>query len=124
MKFSNKVTYSRRKNRKNHFHASSNEKRKTMVSPLSKELWKSYSIKSIPIRKDDKVKVVRGKEKGKTGKIIQCHRKNFRVFVEKITYNKNNNLTSFIPLNPSNLVVEKLSLTNERKLLIFRKKKQ
>jgi len=44
MKFSNKVTYSRRKNRKNHFHASSNEKRKTMVSPLSKELWKSYSV--------------------------------------------------------------------------------
>jgi len=54
---------------------------------------------------------------------MQCQRKNFKVLIEKITYNKKNNLNSYIPLTPSNLVIENLSMTNERKLLISKKKK-
>mmetsp|Transcript_47760 Transcript_47760/g.112716 ORF Transcript_47760/g.112716 Transcript_47760/m.112716 type:complete len:130 (-) Transcript_47760:1896-2285(-) len=123
MKFSKEVTSSRRKIRKRYFCSNSNLKRKAMVSSLSKNLREKYKLKSIPIRKDDTVRIVRGDQKGKSGKVMQCQRKNFKVLIEKITYNKKNNLNSYIPLTPSNLVIENLSMTNERKLLISKKKK-
>lgn len=61
----------RRKSRKAHFGASSGLKRKIMSSPLSKELRQKHSARSLPIRKDDEVLVVRGKYKGREGKIVQ-----------------------------------------------------
>ena len=59
MKFNTMVTSSRRKNRDRHFNAPSHVRRKMMSSPLSKELKQKYNVRSIPIRKDDEVKVCR-----------------------------------------------------------------
>lgn len=61
----------RRKSRKAHFSASSGEKRKIMSSSLSKELRAKHGAKSIPVRKDDEVLIVRGKYKGREGKVTQ-----------------------------------------------------
>ena len=36
------------------------------------------------IKKDDKVKVIAGKDKGKIGKVLKVNRKKSRVLVEKI----------------------------------------
>ena len=58
MKFNKSVTGSRRKNRRAHFNAPSHIRRKIMSSPLSKELRQKYSVRSIPIRKDDEVQVL------------------------------------------------------------------
>lgn len=57
MKLNKFVTSSRRKNRKRHFNAPSHIRRKIMSSPLSKELRQKYSVRSMPIRKDDEVQV-------------------------------------------------------------------
>ena len=54
------VTSSRRKCRKAHFTAHSNLRRKLMSCPLSKDLKKKYNVRSMPIRKEDEVMVVRG----------------------------------------------------------------
>jgi len=40
------------------------------------------------IKKDDKVKVVAGKDKGKIGKVLNIKRKNNRILVEKINFVK------------------------------------
>jgi large subunit ribosomal protein L24 len=45
------------------------------------------------IKKDDKIKVIAGKDKGKIGKVLKVDRKKNRLLVEKI------NLTSVTP-NP------------------------
>jgi len=42
-----------------------------MSSPLSKELRAQYGARSIPVRKDDEVLIVRGKYKGREGKVTQ-----------------------------------------------------
>ena len=55
------VTRSRRKNRKAHFTTPSHLRRKLMSCPLSKDLKKKYSVRSMPVRKEDEVMVVRGK---------------------------------------------------------------
>mmetsp|Transcript_1103 Transcript_1103/g.2417 ORF Transcript_1103/g.2417 Transcript_1103/m.2417 type:complete len:127 (+) Transcript_1103:1498-1878(+) len=123
MKFSKKVSASKRKNRKRNFSSDSNKRRGLMSATLSDILRKNYKIRSIPIRKDDFVRIIRGDKKGQSGKVIQCRRRNFKVLIEKITNHTKNNLNAFIPLSPSNLVIEKLSMTNDRKLFIYQKKK-
>ena len=40
------------------------------------------------IKKDDKVKVLAGKDKGKIGKVLSIKRKNNRIVVEKINFVK------------------------------------
>ena len=60
MEFNPFVTSDRSKNQKRHFNAPSHIRRKIMSSPLSKELRQKYNIRSMPIRKDDEVQVVRG----------------------------------------------------------------
>nr|UXY87664.1 60S ribosomal protein L26 [Cryptomonas curvata] len=122
MKFSNLVTSSRRKNRKKFFKSHSNQRRKIMASLLSKNLQEKYHKKSLPVRKDDEVKVMRGIMKGRIGKVVQCHRKNFSIYVDKITRLKTGKSVSYFPISHSNVVIVGLSMTNERKTLLLEKK--
>merc|ERR1712088_423661 len=90
MKLNPNVSSSRRKNRKRHFEAPSHIRRKLMSSPLNKELKEKYGVKSMPIRKDDEVQVVRGQYKGQqVGKVVQCYRKKFVVYIVKLMLDKN-----------------------------------
>lgn len=59
-----------------------------MSSSLSKELRKKYGIRSIPVRKDDEVLVVRGHHKGQKGKVLQVYRKRWAIYIDKLTGNK------------------------------------
>merc|ERR1719456_1941883 len=88
MKFSKDVSSSRRKSRKAHFSASSEERRILMSAPLSTELRDKYKVRSVPVRKDDEVSVVRGTYKGREGKVMQCYRKKWVIHVERITREK------------------------------------
>merc|ERR1719223_1898057 len=121
MKFSNDVSSSRRKSRKAHFAAPSSVRRKILSASLSKELRAQYGVRSLPIRKDDEIKVVRGKSKDQTGKITQVYRKRFYVNVERVERNKCNKSTVPINLHPSNLVITKLHLDKDRLNLLQRK---
>ena len=75
MKQNLKVCSSRRKNRKRHFTAPSHKRRKLMSAHLNTELKHKYSIRSIPVRKDDEVMVMRGLFKGQTGRVQKVYRK-------------------------------------------------
>merc|ERR1712130_708774 len=71
-----------RKSRKAHFNAPSHLRRKIMSASLSKELRGQYNVRSMPLVKDDEVKIVRGHFKGEqTGKIISVYRKKYVVHV-------------------------------------------
>ncbi len=61
-----------------------------MSSHLSKELRTKYDVRSIPVRKGDTVKVVRGTFKGREGKVQAVYRKKWALHVEKITKEKTN----------------------------------
>ncbi|KAG9607994.1 hypothetical protein KCU86_g25184, partial [Aureobasidium melanogenum] len=68
------LSSSRRKSRKAHFSAPSSVRRTIMSAPLSKELREKYNVRSIPIRKDDEVTIVRGSNKGREGKVTSVYR--------------------------------------------------
>merc|ERR1719453_1203120 len=124
MKFSSNVSSSRRKSRKAHFSASSVERRKIMSVALSSELRAKYNVRSIPVRKDDEVSVVRGTYKGREGKVIQVYRKKWVIHIERITREKANGATVQVGINASKCVVTKLKLDKDRKAMLERKNKE
>ncbi|KAL8552354.1 hypothetical protein ACS0TY_001159 [Phlomoides rotata] len=70
MKLNPRVSSSRRKSQKAHFSAPSSVRRVIMSAPLSGNLRSKYNIRSMPIRKDSEVQVIRGTYKGRDGKVI------------------------------------------------------
>merc|ERR1712224_347843 len=114
---------SARTQRRNQFQAASHQRRKIMSASLSKELRGQYNVRSMPLVKDDEVKIVRGHFKGEqTGKIISVYRKKYVVHVERISREKANGQTTHIGLHPSNLVITKMKMTADRKQLLEAKK--
>uniref|UniRef100_A0A5F8H7L9 KOW domain-containing protein n=1 Tax=Monodelphis domestica TaxID=13616 RepID=A0A5F8H7L9_MONDO len=104
MKFNPFVTSDRSKNRKRHFNAPSHIRRKIMSSPLSKELRQKYNVRSMPIRKDDEVQVVRGHYKGQQiGKVVQVYRKKYVIYIERVQREKANGTTVHVGIHPSKL---------------------
>ncbi|KAJ8014888.1 hypothetical protein DPEC_G00020460 [Dallia pectoralis] len=115
MKLNPFVTSSRRKNRKRHFNAPSHIRRKIMSSPLSKELRQKYNVRSMPIRKDDEVQVVRGHYKGQQiGKVVQVYRKKYVIYIERVQREKANGTTVHVGIHPSKVSVFVLSCCSLR----------
>lgn len=114
MKTHVEVSSSRRKSRRAHFGAPSHIRHRIMSASLSKDLRKKYGIRSIPIRKDDEVSVVRGSNKGTRGKIIQVQRKKFAVHIDKLTKTKANGAPFQVGIHPSNVVITKLKEHKDR----------
>merc|ERR1712034_125613 len=109
MKFNKMVSGSRRKNRQRHFNAPSHVRRKIMSSPLSKDLRQKYNVRSIPIRKDDEVQVVRGHYKGQqVGKVVSVYRKKYCIYIERIQREKANGASVYVGIHPSKVCVVKL----------------
>jgi len=115
MKFSKTISSKRRSQRKKHYDADSNKRRIIMSSRISKKLWKNYNTKTLPLRKGDEVRISRGIQKGKIGKIVQSSRKGLFVFVNSVTYKKVNGDEAYLPIHPSNVEIQKPVLTRERK---------
>ncbi|KAI7866826.1 translation protein SH3-like domain-containing protein [Spinellus fusiger] len=115
------VSSDRSKSRKAHFSAPSSIRRKIMSAPLSKELKEKHSARSIPVRKDDEVLVVRGTYKGREGKIVQVYRKKWVIHIDRVTREKVNGATTPIGIHPSKVVVTKVKIDKSRQAILDRK---
>lgn len=70
--------------------------------------------RSLPIRKDDEVKIVRGKYKGREGKVTQVYRKKWVIHVDRVQRDKSNGATASIGIHPSNVVITSIKLDKDR----------
>ncbi|GKY95472.1 60S ribosomal protein L26B [Mayamaea pseudoterrestris] len=123
MKYSLTVSSSRRKSRKAHFGAHSEARRKLMSANLSKELRARHNVRSMAIRKDDEVMVVRGLYKAREGKVVQVCRKKFVVHIDRLNRDKVNGNSVAVGIQTSNLVITKLKLDKDRKAKLEAKAK-
>jgi len=121
MKYNADTSSSRRKSRKAHFAAPSSVRRKIMSSALAKDLRSKYNTRSLPIRKDDEVRIVRGKYKGREGKVTQVYRKKWVIHVDRVQRDKSNGATSSIGIHPSNVVITTIKLDKDRRAILERK---
>ena len=112
-----------RKQRKRLFNAPAHVRHKLMAAPLAPELIKSRGVKSLPVRKGDTVRVMRGDRKGFEGKISRIDLKNYRLYVEGLTREKVDGTTIFVSLHPSKVMIKNLNLDDKwRKEAIERKR--
>jgi len=70
--------------------------------------------RSIPVRKDDEVRIVRGKYKGREGKVTQVYRKKWVIHVDRVQRDKSNGASAPIGIHPSNVVITTLKLDKDR----------
>ncbi len=104
-----------RKQRKYRKNAPLHIKRKFLSTHLSKELRKKYNKRNIPIRKGDKVKILRGQFKKKIGKVDRVLLKRQKVYIENIALTKKDGSKVPYPINPSNLIITELFLEDKKR---------
>merc|ERR1712070_495044 len=92
-----------------------------MSAPLSKDLRTKYSVRSVPIRRDDEVMIVRGHYHDREGKVTQVYRKKFCIHIERVSRDKANGQTVPIGIHPSKVMITKIKLDKDRKALLERK---
>ena len=114
------VSSSRRVQRRNLYTAPSSVRRKIMSCRLSKELRLKYKVRSLPIRKNDVVKILKGKSRNKVGKVTTVYRRRWCIYVDKVARDKQNGQPVNIPVKTSTCVIETLHLDKDRKDLIDR----
>merc|ERR1712066_933503 len=88
---------------------------------LNKELREKHRVRSMPVRKDDEVMIVRGKNKGHSGKVTDVYRRRWCLYIDGLSKSKPNGQPVRVPIDPSNCVLTKIKLTKDRQDLIVRK---
>lgn len=116
--FSTKWTASSqpRKQRKYLAKAPIHKKRRMLSVNLSKDLRAKHGIRNAVIRKGDKVKVLRGKLKGKEAKVSKVLTKLTKVYLEGIQVKKQDGSMADIPLRPSNLQIVDLVVDDKKRI--------
>merc|ERR1719399_2659458 len=92
-----------------------------MSAPLSKDPRTKYSVRSLPIRRDDEVMIMRGHYHDREGKVTQVYRKKWVIHVDRVTRDKANGQTTQVGIRPSKVMITKLKLDKDRKALLERK---
>lgn len=91
-------------------------RKKLLSVNLSKELRKKHNKRNIPLRKGDSVQIMRGKFKGKKGKVERVSLKESKIYVEGIQIKKKDGSKVDVPLRHSNLQILELNLEDKRRI--------
>ena len=88
----------------------------TIFKGLSKELRADLGKRTLPIRSGDKVRVLRGDFKGHEGEVLSVDYNSYKVTVEEVTLSKPDGTATFLPVDPSNLVIIDANLKDDRRI--------
>jgi large subunit ribosomal protein L24 len=101
------------KQRKMLFNAPAHIRHKQMGAPLSSELTASNGAKTLPVRRGDTVRILRGDNKGFEGKVSRVDLKAYRIYMEGLTREKVDGTNIFIAVHPSKVQIRKLNLDDK-----------
>jgi len=116
------TTTQARKQRKAQFNAPWHRRRRMMSAHLSESYLEERKRKlprAVPVREGDIVKVMRGDDAGKEGKVASVNYRSFRITIEGITHAKSDGTQLAKPIHPSNVVITKLDETDPLRLRRF-----
>ena len=105
-----------RKQRKALYNAPAHARGKHLSASLSKDLREQVGKRSLPIRTGDKVSVVRGDFKGHEGEVLSVDYTSYKVTIEDVTLSKPDGTATFLPVDPSNLVIIEADLKDDRRI--------
>jgi len=96
-------------------------KKRFLSGHLSKELRKKYGRRSFPLKKGDNVKIMRGKYKGKMGKVNEVNYNKLKVAVDNVQIQKKDGTKINVYLNASNLQIHELNLDDKKREIRLKK---
>ncbi|MDD5473468.1 MAG: 50S ribosomal protein L24 [Candidatus Methanoperedens sp.] len=105
-----------RKQRKSRYQAPLHIRHKLMGAMLSPGLTEKHGIKSIPVRMGDTVKVLRGDNKGKEGKVAAVNLNKMTITIDGVSVTKSDGTEVPRPVQPSNVMITKLETKDEKRL--------
>ena len=111
-----------RKQRKYRYNAPLHLRHKMLSAHLDKALRNEYKRRSFPLRKGDEVVIFTGEHRKKRGKITGVDMKKLKVLVEGVVRKKVSGQEVQIPIDPSNVVITKLDMSDKKRLKIVRRK--
>lgn len=111
-----------RKKRKFLFNAPIHARRKIMSAHLAKELRIKYKTRSFPLRKGDEVEIMRGKFKGKRGKVTSVDYQNYRIYVEGVSRKRTAGTEAQVAIHSSKVRIFNLDLTDKKRLKSMERK--
>jgi large subunit ribosomal protein L24 len=112
------TTKSPRKQRRRIRNAALHEKKNLLKCRLDEFLQEEYGLRSLVVKKGDLVKIMRGQFRDTEGKVTVVSHRTSRVFLDNATITKADGKEAPVPIHPSNLMLVKLELDDERKQLI------
>lgn len=112
-----------RKQRKFLYNAPLHIRRKMISAHLSKELREKYKRRSLPLRKGDEVKVMRGEFKGTIGKIVRIDTKEYKVYIDTVKKKRSIGTEYLVPIHPSNLLITNLNLEDKYRIKMLERGK-
>ena len=90
-------------------------KGKLLNAHLSSQLSKKHGKRTLRVIKGDKVKVMKGQFKDKTGKIEQVILKKGKVYIEGVEIQKKDGTKTKYPISPNNIMITELNLTDKKR---------
>jgi len=116
--FSTKWKASKRPNKQRKYSAKAplHLKRKQLSVNIAKNLRKGNQRRNIVAVKGDIVKVMRGKFKGKQGKILEIDTKTLKIMVEGVLVKKLDGSKVNAPMKASNLQIVELNLNDKKRI--------
>ncbi len=111
-----------RKQRKLIYKAPLHIRHKLMSVKLSGELREQYKRRSLPVKKGDTIKVMRGDFKDHEGKIEKVDLKNYRVMIEGMSVQKPDGNKVYHSVHPSNIMILELDLEDDERNEIIERK--
>lgn len=93
-----------------------------MSVTLSPELREEYERRSLPVRKGDTVKVLRGDFKDHEGKVEDVDLKHYRIMIEGMSVQKPDGNQVYHPVHPSNAMIMEMDLDDDERNDILERK--
>ncbi len=103
-----------RKQRANVYSLPLHKRRDLLSARLSKDLKEKYNIRSLPIRKGDRVKVLLGDFKKVEGEVLSVDTKRQLIEIQGLSVTKTDGSQVNRPVHPSNVVLLKIVEDKER----------
>jgi len=113
-----------RKQRKYQLNAPRHIRGEFLNAHLSKELAQKHGIKRARVRVGDKVKIMRGRFKGKENKVELIELKSSKVMISGVELSKKDGSKSRPLIHASNLLIIELNLDDKERLIKKKETKQ
>ena len=107
-----------RKQRRQARNAPNHDRKRFLKCRLDEFLQEEYGLRSLVIKKGDLVRIMRGQFRDTESKVTAVSYKKRVVYLDNTSITKADGKEAAVPIHPSNIMLVKLELDDERKTLI------